>query len=275
MADQGKASSSANRITSDDRFNYIGFDVFPGKPKDLFQSESEKAQLVDVVQKKRSKGDLLREGCTLLTARVSGLERMALTIASVIILLSVFAPWYSVYNVVEDKSSQPVATAQPTGGAAAGEEVITGIQIRKKTHNEYSTSSGLGALVSIGSIGGAMFSSGFILILTALCMLAYTLLAIALPVYVLMALYKKGKESADEAALRLKKLLRLNWAPVALFGAVIFLSFMGADYASGVSGMFSSLGGSYGPAACIGSMSWGLLLTLGGFLVLASKGIEI
>jgi len=274
MVEQNKQASSGGRIAPDERFHYIGFDVYPGKTGEIFKSDSEKASLVDAVQKKRSKGDLLREQCTLLMARVSGSERTVLTVACVIIFLSVFAPWYSVYNTVVDQSAQQAATAQQSGNLA-GEEVITGMQVRQKTHNEYATLTGLGSLISIGSVGGSMFSSGFVLILTALIMLAYTLLSLALPVYVLMALYKGGKESADEAALRLKKLLRLNWTPIVLFVAAIVLSFLGADYASGVSGMFSSLGTSYGPGACIGSMSWGLLLTLGGFLVLASKGIEI
>lgn len=273
MVEQNKQASTGGRITPDDRFHYIGFEVFPGKGGDIFKSDSEKAQLVDAVVKKRSKGDMLREQCSLLIARVSGWERTALTVACVIILLSLAAPWYSVYNTVVDQSAQQTATAQQAG-AVAGEEVIT-MQVRQKTHDIPSTLTGVGSLIAIGSVGGAMFSSGLVLILTALIMLVYTLLSIALPVYVLMALYKKGKETADESALRMKKLLRLNWVPILLLAAAFVLSFLGADYASVVSGKYSSLGTSYGPGAFIGSMSWGLLLTVGGFLVLAFKGIEI
>ncbi|PWB75864.1 hypothetical protein C3F09_01765 [candidate division GN15 bacterium] len=274
MVEEKKQAPTGGRVTPDDRFHYIGFEVYPGKGGDIFKSEAEKTQLVEGVRQKRSKGDIIREQCSLLLARVTGLERTALTVACVIILASIFAPWYSAYNTVVDQSSQSAALAAQASGAT-GEEVITGAQVRPKTHNVPESLSGIGALISIGSVGGAMFSSGFALILTALIMLVYTLLSIALPIYVLMALYKKGKESADEAALRLKKILRYNWVPVILLAAAFVLSFFGSDYASGVSSMFTSFGTSYGPGVFLGSMSWGLLLTVGGFFVLAFKGIEI
>lgn len=274
MVEQNKQASSGGRISSDERFHYIGFDVFPGKGGDIFKSDSEKANLVEAVLKKRSKGEMLREQCSLLLQRVSGIERTVLAVASAIILLSLFMPWYSAYNEVVEQPAQTSSVAADQGGSA-GEEVITGAVVRKKVHREPASLSGIGSLIAIGSVGGGMFSSGFALILTALVMLVYTLLAIAIPVYVLMALLKKTKESADEAALRLKKLLRLGWYPVILFVIALVLSFLGADYGSGVAKAFSSLGTSYGPGIFLGTLSWGMFVALGGFLLLATKGIEI
>jgi hypothetical protein len=275
MVEQNKQASSGGRISPDDRFHYIGFDVFPGKGGDIFKSDSEKANLVEAVLKKRSKGEMLREQCSLLLQRVSGIERTVLAVASAIILLSLFMPWYSAFNETVVQPTQTAAVAADQGGVA-GEELITGAQTGRRTRREPPVSlSGIGSLIAIGSVGGAMFSSGFALILTALVMLVYTLLAIALPVYVLMALFKKTKESADETALRLKKLLRLGWYPVILFAAALLLSFMGADYGSGVAAAFTSFGASYGPGVFLGSLSWGMFVALGGFLLLATKGIEI
>ena len=274
MGEQNKQVTAAGRIPPEERFHYIGFDVFPGKGGDIFKSDAEKASLVDAVVKKRSKGEMLREQCSLLLQRVTSIERSVLIIASALILLSLFLPWYSTYNEVVE---QPAQTAQvsPDQGGTAGEEVITGAQFRKKVRRESASLSGIGSLISIGSVGGAMFSSGFGLILTALVMLAITLMAIAIPVYVLMALFKKTKESADEAALRLKKLLRLGWYPVILFFVALLFSFMGADYGSGVAAKFSSLGSTYGPGVFLGSLSYGIFVALGGFLLLATKGVEI
>lgn len=272
MGEQNKQATATGRIAPEERFHYIGFDVFPGKGGDIFKSDAEKASLVDSVVKKRSKGEILREQCSLLMQRVSNTERIVLAGASVIILLALFLPWYSVYNeVVVQPTQSTVSTDQN-----AGEELITAAQNTKRTRREPPvTLTGIGSLIGIGTVGGAMFSSGFALILIAVIMLAYTLATIAIPIYVLMALFKKTKENADEAALRLKKLLRLAWYPVLLFVAAFILSFVGADYSSGVAASFSSLGTSFGPGAFLGSMSWGLLLTLGGFLILAFKGIEI
>jgi hypothetical protein len=275
MADQDK-QASGGRVKDDDRFNYIGFDVFPGKPRDLFKSESEKAQLVDVVVKKRSKGDVIREQCSLLLARVTGLERNVMIAACLAALLSLVLPWYSAYNEVEIKPTvtQQAAPADDQTSSGSKVQTITGVQIQKKMERHTSSLMGIGGILSIGSAGGAMFSSGFALILTALLMLAYTLACIGLPVYLLMKLFKAGKLT-DEFALELKKVLRLNWIPILVFVAAFLLSFLGADYGSGASGVFSSLGTSYGPGAFLGTLTWGIYVSLGAFAVLALKGIEI
>jgi hypothetical protein len=283
MADQDKQTGERNRnISPDDRFHYIGFDVFPGKPEDLFRSEAEKAQYVDTVVKRRSQGERLREQCSLVIARVSSLERLVLAAACVIILLMMVpgVPWYSGYDEITIQPAQTSAGSSVTASAkgAQGEEVITSMQVQKKTRKEPFSMSALGSLFSIGSVGGKMFSSGFVLILTAIIALAFTLLSIGLPIYVLMTLFKP-KGTGDEAALHLKKLLRLNWLPIILFASALVLSFFGADYASGIvptaAGVTSSFGTSYGPGAFLGTLSWGMILTLGGFLILAAKGIEI
>ena len=45
MADDKKKKSSANRIDEKDRMKFIGFEVFPGKTKDLFKTEAEKDKI--------------------------------------------------------------------------------------------------------------------------------------------------------------------------------------------------------------------------------------
>ena len=42
-----KGGSPAGRVSDAQRFRYIGFEVFPGKPKDLFKSDAERQQYID------------------------------------------------------------------------------------------------------------------------------------------------------------------------------------------------------------------------------------
>lgn len=113
MPEEDNKKSAANRISDSQRFKYIGFEVFPGKPKDLFKSEAEKSKLVESVIAKRSKGEVIREKCTLLEERVSITDRLVLTVACLVILVTLFIPWYSAYNeVVEETATSAVSGMQ-------------------------------------------------------------------------------------------------------------------------------------------------------------------
>ena len=45
MTDADKKSPQGNRIAEKQRYKYIGFEVFPGKPKDLFKNKAEQEKL--------------------------------------------------------------------------------------------------------------------------------------------------------------------------------------------------------------------------------------
>ena len=275
MADQN-SKPSARRISPDERFHYIGFDVFPGKPAELFKSDAEKQNFVKAVVDKRSKKDFIRDHCSLLIERVSSLERVVLITTSVIILLSLFLPWYSAYNEIVEKPAGSATVSGQTAQKAAeeGVEVISALRTQQKVRKETSTMWGIEALIAFGSTAGNMLSSGFVLILTALLMLGYTLACAVLPVRTLKALFTL-KGNPDEVALKLKQLLRFNWIPVMLLAASFIFSFFGADYGFSAQSTFTSLGASYGPGVFLGTLSWGLLVSLAGFIIQAVKAIEI
>ena len=110
--------------------------------------------------------------------------------------------------------------------------------------------------------------------LTGAIFLLYTLLCIALPAYTLYGLYgAKGTE--DEQALVFKRIVKYNWTPVVLFFLALFMSFVGASYGGGSEVLFASLGDSYGPGVFLGSISWGIVVSMAGFILLAAKGSEI
>ncbi|MBU8933756.1 MAG: hypothetical protein KOO62_07090 [candidate division Zixibacteria bacterium] len=330
MPEKDKKKSSSNRVSDQDRFKFIGFEVFPGKPKDLFKSDAEKKKLMDEVRQKRDSGDILRD-CSLMEERINMSDRITLTVASVVIFITLFIPWYGLYNEIEEITTVPtpvdstavaavvvdslatdslgialvesdsaillsetaveeepseVAVVEDTVEASeerpdaavasrsTAEEVIHGYVAKKKVHKEVVHKSGLGALISIGSVGGSMFSSGFVLILTAVIFLFYTLLSIGLPAYTLYGIFGV-KGDADEKALELKKILRYNWIPLCLFVLALLLSFFGADYGFDSVAAFSSLGDSYSVGVFMDSLSWGILVSLAAFVLVAAKGSEI
>ena len=278
MVEGDKRSPGGSRINEKERYSYIGFEVFPGTPKDLFKNDAEKEKYVEMLNARRQSEDTLREGCKLLEERVSRGERLVLAVASVVILLALFLPWYSAFTVVRDESPTQTGQTSATGttyqGARANEEIITGQVARARTQKVYSQVSGLGTFVAIGDIGGKVFSSGFVVILSGLLMLAYGLLCLALPVLNLYTIYgTKGKP--DEQALQLKKILRLNWLPLLLLVAVLMLSFFGADYGFDAAATFTSLGESYSVATIFNTLSWGVFVTMAASLLMAVKGIEI
>ena len=317
MADDKKKNSSANRIKENDRMKYIGFEVFPGKTKDLFKSDAEKDKFVKNLQAKRASGKIIREDCILCEERVSTLDRFTLLIACLVIFGALFIPWYGVYDEIEevaavtevvpdeqadstalnanlispdslgtvatsiDTMTMPIATTGKEGETGVvseqkgtSEEIIHGFIAKKKSYKENTRLSGLGSLIAIGSVGGKLFSSGFILIITGIIFFIYTLLSIALPAYTVYGLFGL-KGSADEKALKLKKILKYNWLLLILFGAALLFSFFGASYSFDAASTFSSLGDSYGVGTFLDTISWGIIVTLGASILVAVKGVEI
>ncbi|MDH3889808.1 MAG: hypothetical protein OEV49_01890 [candidate division Zixibacteria bacterium] len=320
MAEDNKKKPSASRISEQQRYRYVGFDVHPGRIKDQFKSDTERKKLVERVREKRDhRSDLgaLRDECTLLEDRVSFSDRIVLAASCVAMVAALFLPWYSAYNeTIEESQVEAVAevadssvaddslatdsaafateaaTDEPgdTTGAAgqvddgAGvddgysaapkEEVIHGYVAKKKITKDYSRLTGLGSLAALGSVGGQVFSSGIVLILTGLIFLVLTLASLLLPAYTLFGLFGL-KGTADQKALKLKSILRLNWVPVLVFTVALAASFVGGDYSFDAPALYHSLGDSYGPGAFMESLSWGVFVTLGASIMLAVKGIEI
>ncbi len=83
------------------------------------------------------------------------------------------------------------------------------------------------------------------------------------------------KGDADKQALALKKVLKYNWIPVILFSVAFILSFIGAEYGFDSVAVFTSLGASYGPGVFMGTLSYGVVISLGAFILTALKGVEI
>lgn len=108
MADEDKRSQSPDENPL--RFNYIGFDVFPGKPGNIFESDDERKSLIKKVMDKFSRSDgEVRDRCTLLEERISVFEKWFLGFLAVIMLVAIFLPWFSGYYEIVTTSEVPVA----------------------------------------------------------------------------------------------------------------------------------------------------------------------
>jgi hypothetical protein len=299
----------------DQRFKYLGFEIHPGKIGSIFKSDSERDGWISKVRQKREKSTRVREHNTLEEARVAPFEKIVLTVTSVLLIASLFFPWFSGYReievvdqpeVVQQPAAVPVDSLMAEGmtdsTAVAGvTETMdsTGVEVatqpeevvlekdeagfssimattqRKEYRKEHEQVSALGAVASLGTFGGAVFSSGFILMLTGVLMILYMLFCIGYAGYALYTLYA-AKGSEDEKALRLKKTLRLAWLPIVVYFLCIILSVVGADYSfTATDQMVKQIGTSYGTGTYLGLLSYGFYMTLACFALNGAKGVEI
>ena len=335
----GSDDNSQSFQKSDERYKYIGFEVFPGKPGNIFKSDEERKSLIEKVMRKltRSEGEV-RDRCTLMEDRISSLEKTFMTIVAVAMVLSLFLPWFSGYHetvttryeaiqetaAVGEEAAENAAVTDSLAASAALEETpgevaeateaveevpatagmadVTGevtegagegemadaaateappLNSRTVTevNREYKRLSGFGALFSIGSYGSLVFSSGFVLAVSGILMIAFILSCIVMAALNLYVIYGAKKSNPETQVLYTKKMLRYNWIPIFIFFGILILSFIGADYGFDPSGMIKQVGRSYSLMTFIdmtfGQMSYGFLLAFMSFWVLALKGKEI
>ena len=110
MAEEKESGAKKEKeFDPDERFRYIGFEVHPGKIKELFKSEAEKDKWVKGIQEKRKKGAILRDSTSFDVPRVASYEKIVLTVASLILIFSIFLPWFSGYQQYEVEAVKPAA----------------------------------------------------------------------------------------------------------------------------------------------------------------------
>ncbi len=113
----GDGPKKDKKFDSDERFRYIGFEVETGKLGDHFKSDAEKEFWVKRILKKRAKGFRLRDETSFDKARVAGYEKIVLSVVSVMLIVSLFMPWFSGYK--EHEVEAVVEASAPV------EEVLT------------------------------------------------------------------------------------------------------------------------------------------------------
>lgn len=265
---------------AEERFKYVGFEVYPGKIDDIFSSEDERKSLISRVMAKfnHSEGEV-RDRCTLVEERISRGERNFLTVLSVLMIISIFFPWFSGYHEVIKEKQVPAVAQTTTGGQVAPSTGVAATEPQMVTVTEVThiprSLTGIGAIFSIGSYGGKVFSSGFVLVLSGLLFILYFFSCIGLAVFNLHLLHRVKIPEPDTYALYLKKMLRYNWIPVGLWLGMFVLSFLGASYGFNTKDTLKQVGDSYGVSTFIGLSTFGMYIPFGASILMALKGKEI
>ena len=285
---QNRGAAGQSSADPDLRFRYLGFEVKPGKIGKLFKSDDEKQSWIQKILEKRKAGVRLREDCTLTEPRVAPYERMVLTVTSLLLVFSLFLPWFSGYKESEmapkSGTQQESSLSGSTTGAGttvqagqkdeSGFSSLSAVKKKKEIRRDYYSVSALGALASFGDLGVKVFSSGFILMLTGLLFIIYILLCLGLAAYTLYAIYGI-KGDPDTVALNLKKILKYNWIPVIIWIFCLLISIAGADYSFNTTGTIKQVGHSYGMTAYLSLLTYGFYMSLAAFVLNAVKSIEI
>jgi hypothetical protein len=100
MENQNSKNKAEEEISEETRFKYIGFDIYPGKTKEFWQSAEEKKKFLEEVKQQRSQSALLERDHSLVKVKVfSRVDKLILTITSFLMVISLFLPWFSLKGV--------------------------------------------------------------------------------------------------------------------------------------------------------------------------------
>jgi len=227
MAEQNKKNDKENEITEDLRFKYIGFDIFPQKAKSFWETEEEKRKYLEKVKEEKSQATLLdREHSLVKVSLFSKTDKIVLSLTSFLLAISLFMPWFSVRG--------------------------------EKFHATYI---GLGFIFKLGTLFGYASSSGFGAVLFLILLFLTVLFSCAAGVLNLLSLFKKYNEFEGYLA-SLKKTLKLNLIPLALWVVLILISLIGMPTPFAKSMGVKGLGDSFNVLSFFALSSYGMWFSL-------------
>jgi len=192
MAEENKKNEKEDKITEDLRYKYIGFDIFPKKGKDFWKNEEERRKHLKKIKEEKSRATLLDRDHSLVRVSVfSKTDRIVVSIASFLLLISLFIPWFSL-----------------------------------RGENTHSTYTGLGFIFKLGTLFGYAPLGGFLLSLFLVLLLLTVLSSFGVGVLNLVSIYKRHNELESYLA-KLKKTLKLNLIPLSLWVILIIIAIIG------------------------------------------------
>ncbi len=97
MEDQNQKVSSADDVPEEERYKYIGFDIYPGKMHKFWKSDEEEKKYLEEMRRRKSSSSLLeREHSIIKIVLFSKADKVILTVTSILLVVSLFLPWFSV-----------------------------------------------------------------------------------------------------------------------------------------------------------------------------------
>jgi len=176
----------------DERYRYIGFDVYPAKAERVFKDPAEeKLYLEKIKRKEKTLPGFERDFSLVYVPAFTKADKIILTVFSFLLTASFFLPWVSF------------------------------TQLGTKF-----TFSALTALLNIGKISDFIALGGIpaivIVVLTAVFMVS----SFALGVVNLLAIFSKAKDP-ERYWMKLKKLSKMGYFPVLIWSTVLLISMVG------------------------------------------------
>jgi hypothetical protein len=227
MVEQNKKNEQEEKILEDLRFKYVGFEIFPEKVKSFWKSGEEKREYLEKVKEEGSQAALLERDHSLVRVSVfSKIDKIVLSITSFLLAISLFLPWFSVRG--------------------------------ENFHHAYI---GLGVIFKLGTLFGYASSSGFGAVLFLLLLLLVILFSCATGVLNLLSIFKKYNEFEGYLT-NLKKTLKLNLIPLALWVVLLIISLIGMPTPFAKSMGVKGLGDSFNVISFFGLSSYGLWFSL-------------
>jgi hypothetical protein len=225
------------QVNPNERYRYIGFEVFGDKPPGFWKNDEERKSFIQ--QFKAEVGSLYRNSVVYASV-ISRVDRIFITVASVMMILAPFLPWFRVKTLY-------------------GSESFLGI-------------------TGLFSMGGFWFyvskMGGMVVPLSIYLLALLSFLSLGFGVWTLLAVY--GKAPSEEIYLaKLKKTLRLNMVPLAVFLVIILLGLIGQRIPFGPYLGIQDLGGHYSIITLIQFSSVGLWMSFFGFMLNVNKAKEI
>ncbi len=220
------------------RYNYIGFDVYPGKVKEFWEGPAEEKKYREKVKSEKDALSFEREQSFIYVPELRGTEKLIMVIAALLTIVSFFLPWFSF----------------TFGGA----------------HHSVNALGFLSALPFLGSLG--MWGTGIelpaLIIVTAL-MLFSPLLSI---IYIIVLFGPSNYR--DKYFSRIKMVSRLFYIPIILWVVVLIFGFIGFAMPFGNLGI-EEIGSSFNLLSFLSMTDMGYYLTFAGSLICSLLALEL
>ena len=188
--EEKQAATNGGKSVGDERYRYIGFDVFPKRVREFWRSDEERNSYLKRVHDTAGRFvPLSRANSFVATQALSGFERMILTLSSALMVVAPALPWFSFTRGEERFAYSGLAVAM-----------------------------NMGSVTSYLSMGAGRLSLLFFLLLGLMVVgVAFGVLSLAL-------LYS-GNPSGNEAYVsRLRRVLAWHYLPIAGWVAFFVIS---------------------------------------------------
>lgn len=226
-----------NRVNEDERYQYIGFERYGKKTKPLFKNEDDRKRHI---QNLKEQAQSVFRKSVVFSEVVSLSDRIAVTIACLVMIVAPFLVWFNVHTLYG-----PVSFAGITG---------------------------------INHLSGFWFyvemMGGNVIPWTVYLLAALAYLSILFGIVTLIFLYLPAKTKEAYAG-RLKAILRIQMIPFLIFLAVIVLGLVGQRIPFGTHLGIQGLGHSYNVITLIQFSNIGFWLAIFGFIMNFNKSKEL